>query len=603
MEGGKKAIFVVFVLLVSLMPLKVSAVNEIEFTIDINPEITFEKIEVAGQYFAKIGIEGGGFTTEIGKPMLPVIRYLIETPGDCSAYLTISSISFEDTSLKEIGLPLKIYPLQPSIPKNEPREIKEIFIDENCYSTNEFLGSEIARIASAGWLRGHHFILLEVFPLQYNPLTSEIKIMKECEITLHFTNYHLTSTVENMRKYYSQSFEELFENLFINHDYFKNMVGEGKPSEGYLIIVYDTFYDEILPLANWKANHGFVVTVTNTSQIPGGATTTNIRNYISNAYYNWSPPPSYVLLVGDTAQIPTFTGTTGSSPGQAVDLYFVTVNGTDYFPDIHIGRFPAANESQVVAMVNKTIYYEAGNFPSNEWIKKAAFMASEDNYQISEGTHNYVINNYLLPHNYTCDKLYCHTYGATTQQVINALNNGRSLAIYSGHGSSTSWADGPPLSQSQVRNLTNNGMYPFVCSHACLTGTFNNAECFGETWLREANKAGLAFWGASSYTYWDEDDILEKRMFKAWWEDNLETIGGMTDKAKIYLYQYYGGGGLSKYYFEVYNVLGDASVKIWREEPILNITHNFSLVNPWNLITIPVLANLTAKSLIENISA
>ncbi|MEM1513474.1 MAG: C25 family cysteine peptidase, partial [Candidatus Thermoplasmatota archaeon] len=33
------------------------------------------------------------------------------------------------------------------------------------------------------------------------------------------------------------------------------------------------------------------------------------------------------------------------------------------------------------------------------------------------------------------------------------------------------------------------------------------------------------------------------------------------------------------------------------------ITHNFSLVNPWNLITIPVLANLTAKSLIENISA
>ncbi len=31
-----------------------------------------------------------------------------------------------------------------------------------------------------------------------------------------------------------------------------------------------------------------------------------------------------------------------------------------------------------------------------------------------------------------------------------------------------------------------------------------------------------------------------------------------------YLYQHYGGGGMSKYYFEEYNVLGDSSVKIWR---------------------------------------
>lgn len=28
-----------------------------------------------------------------------------------------------------------------------------------------------------------------------------------------------------------------------------------------------------------------------------------------------------------------------------------------------------------------------------------------------------------------------------------------------------------------------------------------------------------------------------------------------------------GGGGLSRYYFEAYNVLGDPSVEIWREEP------------------------------------
>ncbi len=68
--------------------------------------------------------------------------------------------------------------------------------------------------------------------------------------------------------------------------------------------------------------------------------------------------------------------------------------------------------------------------------------------------------------------------------------------------------------QSDVNGLTNDGMYPFVCSHACLTNQFTESECFGETWLRAPNKGGLAFWGASTYSYWDEDDILEKSMFK-----------------------------------------------------------------------------------------
>ena len=107
-------------------------------------------------------------------------------------------------------------------------------------------------------------------------------------------------------------------------------------------------------------------------------------------------------------------------------------------------------------------------------------------------------------------------------------------------------------------------MYPFVCSHACLTNQFTESECFGETWVRAPHKGGIAFWGATTYSYWDEDDILERSMFKAWWEDNLETIGGMTNMGLYYLYQYYSGGGMTKYYFEEYNVLGDSSVKIWR---------------------------------------
>ena len=45
-------------------------------------------------------------------------------------------------------------------------------------------------------------------------------------------------------------------------------------------------------------------------------TTTSIRNYIQSSYENWSNPPEYVVLVGDTDgsySIPYFSTTWGSS--------------------------------------------------------------------------------------------------------------------------------------------------------------------------------------------------------------------------------------------------------------------------------------------------
>jgi hypothetical protein len=386
--------------------------------------------------------------------------------------------------------------------------------------------------------------------------------MTACKIRIDLPGSDMNKTYEKINRYSSYSFEKIFSTLFENYQDFEEFIHPlNAAEEGYLVIVYDDFYDEILPLTNWKESIGYEVTVTKTSEIPGGPTKENIKTYIEDAYNEWTIPPSYILLVGDVAQIPTFTGFDSYS---AADIYYVIISPGDYFPDIFIGRFPASQEAHVTAMVDKTLTYEQADFPSYDFIKKATFMASTDNYWISEGTHNYVIDNYLEPNGYVCDKLYTFTYGATTQQVKDALNDGRSLAIFSGHGSTYGWGDGPPFDQNDIRGLTNGDMYPFVCSHSCLTGEFDVSECFGETWLREAEKAGLAFWGSSTYTLWDEDDILEKEMFSAWWDDDIEFIGGMTDKALYDLYQHYGGGGYSRYYFEAYNILGDPSVNIWR---------------------------------------
>ena len=565
------ALLISFILVAALPPsLGVTSVQTNEYIeqtsieLAFNPgEFEFSDVNTEEGMFATVSLPDVGFDYIEGQAKLPIIRKFVEIPQESNPEIIIDSISWDYISLAELNLPDRIIPAQFSVEKI-PQPNDDFVIDDEYYSTNEFLPENIAQIAEIGTIRGRRFALVELSPIQYNPATGELKIMNSCEITIGLPNSNMEQTYEKIERYFSPSYEKIFEKMFVNYGDYEIEL-EGRDQECLLIIVYDSFYEEIQPLVSLKETLDYDVVVTKTSDIPGGATKEKITDYIEDAYDTWSNPPVYVLLVGDTPQIPTYTGTTyGPS---AVDLYFVTVDGTDYIPDIHIGRFPGSQESHIEAMVEKTVYYEEGDFENISWIKKAAFLASMDNYLISEGTHNYVIDNFLNPNGYTCDKLYTVTYSATTQQVHDAINDGRSLVIFSGHGSPSGWGDGPPFYQSDVQALMNENMYPFVCSHSCLTNTFDNSECFGETWLREADKGGLAFWGASASTYWDEDDILEKGMFQAWWEDGLDWIGGMTDMGLLYLYENYSGGGYTKYYFEAYNVNGDPSVRIWSDEP------------------------------------
>jgi len=509
--------------------------------------------------FATIELSGEGFSTVIGQAKLPIMRAMVEIPQGSDPEITVLSESWESTTLSRLNLPDQIIPVQPSVEKDKGTpDSADFVIDTDFYNQDVFFPIDTANVVETGEIRGRKFALVEISPVQYNPSTGELRILNSCNVEIKIEVSNLEQTYQNMQGYYSPRYENLFKAAFINYGELEDdIVFSEKDPQGFLFIVYDNFFDEIQQLVDLKESHGFDVTVTKTSEIPGGPTVANIESYIDDAYTNWPIPPAYILLVGDTGQIPTKTS--GLQGGVSCsDLYYVTINPEDYIPDIYIGRFPAATPAHVTAMVDKTVYYEEGGFPSNEWTKKGAFIASSDYGQLAEETHNYVIDNYLTPNGYTCDKIY-EASGGSTSDIFNSLNDGRSLCVYSGHGYSGGWGC-VPFDQSDVSSLTNTDMYPFVCSHACSTSPFNNPECFGETWLREENKAGIAFWGASASTYWDEDDILERSMFHAWWNDSLTTIGGMTDMALIYLYDYYGGGGRSQYYMEGYNVLGDASV-------------------------------------------
>ncbi|MDO9067109.1 MAG: C25 family cysteine peptidase, partial [Deltaproteobacteria bacterium] len=135
---------------------------------------------------------------------------------------------------------------------------------------------------------------------------------------------------------------------------------------------------------------------------------------------------------------------------------------------------------------------------------------------------------------------------------------------------------------ANVNALTNTYKSTFVTSFACLTGKFDYGECFGETWIRAADKGAIAYWGSSVLSYWDEDDILQRRMFDAFLDSGYTLIGGMTVKAKLDLGRFYGWDNAVSVtvtrYFEQYNILGNAGVDMYTRQPaVLTVTHPDSI--------------------------
>ena len=447
-------------------------------------------------------------------------------------------------------------PVQPSISKTPKPMVFEY--DEATYQTDHYYPGMAYHIKHLGLFRKHNLYQITVYPLSFNPVQEKIKVFTNMTFKINFNSTKASETQFDIERYKTKTFNNIINNVIFNSKY-NNIVNMEKSTggTGYLIITHDNFYNYIQTFANHKENDGYEVTVTKKSEI-SDQTNEGIREYIQNAYNNWSPVIEYVLLVGDVNYIPKFIG---SHCGTVSDYKYSLMDDTDWLPDILVGRFSVTSISQLNNIINKTIDYENYSWSSYELTKKASFMAGDDHYSITEGTHNYVISNYMEPNSYTCDKLYEHTYNSTTTDVTNAFNNGRLYGVYSGHGSRTSWLDGPPFTKNHVRNLSNINNYSFVFSFACLTGDFNYYECFGETWIREDSKASVGFWGSSTTSFWDEDDILERKLFSAIFEEDESTFGGMTIEAKLKFIEHYGiNYENTKRYLEMYNILGDPSL-------------------------------------------
>jgi hypothetical protein len=516
------------------------------YTINFSlPQYLLKAISSKDKDFTQVEIPSYGITSMAGRPALPKISFNLIIGGD-EKNPTFQLIS--KTNGSRI-LTEDVFPFQAPYRRDLPLKDRPFNYDNAFYNSAGDTRKPIIEISEPFIISGVKGVTITIYPFNYLPSSKKLDIIESAQFEISLAQPVLKGSG------HSDVYSSFFENLFVNYE-----KGVLRQIKNYLIITAPEYETALATFVNHKTSGGYNVALFNTSAT--GTSTTAIKAFIQQRYNNPATKPEFVLLVGDVDKIPSWIGSGEGNPN--TDLNYALLEGTDYYADVFIGRFSISNLTELGNIINKTLYTE-NNIAS--LAKNNVFMASTDNFAITEATHNFVVSTYFEPAGYNNQKLYSNS-GATTSQLITALNSNKVFAIYSGHGSESSWADGPVLEQTDVRNLTNT-VFPFVYSFACVTGSYQLGECFGETWIR-IPKGGASFYGASVNSYWDEDDILERKLIQSMFVDNLTKVTPMMDMGKYQTTLYFGNiapGSTMLRYLEMYNLLGDPSLETKRNIP------------------------------------
>jgi hypothetical protein len=154
-----------------------------------------------------------GQTEQEGKPQIPVKGMLLNVPFDSN--ITVTATAQDE----EVLVGYNLYPVPGlTVEKDEfgglsDLEVSESFIkDEEAYLQNSFYIGELASIESVGVMRGQDVSKLNIYPVQFNPVTSELKVCKKIHVVIDY-GIQAPSVPQGEE----DPFEELFQGTFSNY--------------------------------------------------------------------------------------------------------------------------------------------------------------------------------------------------------------------------------------------------------------------------------------------------------------------------------------------------------------------------------------------------
>ena len=180
------------------------------------PPLQFTEREVEGRPFAELTFESAVLSMEIGRPRLPVYMQLIGIPNGASPYASVMSSQSEIRQSK------------PIVPAQRPtlsHQQSAIDMDTSFYQRrNVFHPVKLVEVVPLGFIREQRVARLQIQPIQYNPVSGQLKIYNELQVRIDFQLPHPTPVARmapaanQFNTSASQPFEQLFQKNLLNYN-------------------------------------------------------------------------------------------------------------------------------------------------------------------------------------------------------------------------------------------------------------------------------------------------------------------------------------------------------------------------------------------------
>jgi hypothetical protein len=535
----------------------------LQYTLD---DFTMTSVEINNENYVKISLDSEPSNLIAGAPDLPSVARSIIIPPQGTMTLRVVASSYQDYEN------ILIAPSKGNLPRTvNPADVPYEFGD--IYTQDKWYPSTIATLEEPYYLRDFRGQVVRINPFQYNPLEETLRFYTDITVEIAPASPSAGNSVAQYPVAQLDSdFLSLYQHHFVN---FNSGKYEPVSEQGnMLVITYDAFYSTMIPFVEWKNLKGIPTEMVNVSSI-GDANA--IKSYIAD-YYNTNGL-TFVLLVGDAAQVPTFYESYAAS-----DPSYGYIVGNDHYIDVFVGRFSAENVAQAETQANRTITYERDPMIDADWYAKGVGIASsqgvgDDNEYDYEHIRN--IRELLVNFTYALvDELYDGSQGGgdapgnpTPTMVADSLNDGRSIINYCGHGSMTSWGSSG-FSNTNVNQLTNDNMLPFIVSVACNNGEFDGGTCFGEAWLRATHDGqptgAIGAYMSTVSQSWDPpmeaQDEFNNILIGMYPENIRTTYGALCYEGSMSMIDDYGSEGIGE--ADYWTVFGDPSVQVRTDVPV-----------------------------------
>jgi len=550
-----------------------NSLNEIIIDVNIN---NYYKKSVENQLGVIINSEGATTLQKKGAPNLPKMVSSLVVPNNKK--MKIEYFDVEYTDIHNID----ILPSRGAISRTvDPSTVAYTYGAE--YEINDFFPNTLANISSPYIMRDVRGVTVQFTPFQYNPVTKTLRVYTHYRVRV-YTNgeagtINVLSTTKAENKIQSD-FTTIYKRHFLNYATSNEKytpIEEGVPGR-MLIISYGGFMDEMQDFVDWKNQKGILTEMVDVSTI---GNSNAIKTYVEN-YYSDHSDFSYLLLVGDNAQVPTSSTNAGDS-----DNKYGYLAGNDHRIDIFVGRFSAESVADVKTQVERTVSYERDINETENWMQRALGVASDQGEgqgddDESDIEHMDNINTDLSNYGYT-NIATVYQGEATATDISTSINNGVGIINYVGHGDTQMWFSVDPngYTNTHVNALTNNDHLPFIFTVACVSGDFKNNTCFGEAWQRATNggkpTGAIANIASTINQSWRSpmcaQDEMNDILVESYANNIKRTFGGLSANGWGQMIDEYDSNG--ERMADTWVCFGDASIMVRTKQPqLMTISHS-----------------------------